>query len=409
MTIKGDVENSQQEADICFHNINMTNALIAFAAVESGCKIAIVLPPEINWKYQPSITQFYPPGLFQLAGSLSNFFYLKKISRLFPNLIYPVRIYNFSTLSTFHFRFLLFADVLLGRGREKATLPINASKYPSLKQIKNFKKGALAFEYRVDRNMIIYELLEYCKKKGALILKDNQNINSKVSAKLNIFSQPFQFGLNAVRIFNSRLGFGNDIRITTSAIDMQSQYHLNDTLLHFIVTRKVNKKEFFKHCRVIIESIGLEMNEEVEAQLLNIYNCNKLINTTFSKRDRFVYDPEIKHFKNYYRNIEFQISLLMGKNIRLEKGLRKLKGNSISTENFLQLQAECEEKYDLAKQSGISFDKFQYYFFRYRKNIDVFTEKAYLKLKMNKNPETIWSETEREFQETVKNGITFTV
>jgi hypothetical protein len=80
MTIKGDLENSQQEADICFHNINLTNALIAFAAVESGCKIAIVLPPEINWKYQPSITQFYLRGYFSLQVSFQFLLFEKDIA-----------------------------------------------------------------------------------------------------------------------------------------------------------------------------------------------------------------------------------------------------------------------------------------------------------------------------------------
>lgn len=408
MPIKENNIKNQEEVDICFHNINLTNALIAFAAIKSGCKIAIVLPPEINWKYQPSITQYYPAGVFQLPGALSNFFFLKKLSALFPNLVYPVRIFNFATFSNYHFRFLLFADVLLGRGREKATLPINVSKYPALKPIKNLKKGALAYEYRIDRNMIIYELLELCKANNALIVRDNQNVKEKINAKLNIFSQPFQFELNAVRLFNTRLSFGNDIRVNTSAIDMQSQYINNDTLLHFIITRKVPRKEFLKHCHVIIESIGLENNAEIEAQLSNIYDCNKLINTNFSKRDRFVYDPQIRHFKKYYRNIEFQISFLIGKNIRLKKGLKKVKGNRISTVNFLQIQAECEEKYDQAKQTGISYDKFQYYFYRYRKVIDIFTERAYKKFRTNRNADFIWGETEKEFQESVKNNTEFT-
>lgn len=58
----------------------------------------------------------------------------------------------------------------------------------------------------------------------------------------------------------------------------------------------------------------------------------------------------------------------------------------------------CLEKFDLAKQTGISFEEFKIYFHRYGKAIDEITETAYQLLGQTRNPGKLWEEAEQEYQ-----------
>ena len=59
----------------------------------------------------------------------------------------------------------------------------------------------------------------------------------------------------------------------------------------------------------------------------------------------------------------------------------------------------CLEKFDLAKQTGISYSEFKKLFYRYGTGIDEMIEYAYDTMNEIRDAEKIWDYVERLFQE----------
>jgi len=56
------------------------------------------------------------------------------------------------------------------------------------------------------------------------------------------------------------------------------------------------------------------------------------------------------------------------------------------------------EKFDIAKQTGISYPEFKILFHRYGAGIDIMIDEAYERMNNTRNPQKIWNETEEWFQ-----------
>ena len=67
------------------------------------------------------------------------------------------------------------------------------------------------------------------------------------------------------------------------------------------------------------------------------------------------------------------------------------------------MQNACDEKFDLAKQANIDYQKFVYLFYRYTGGIDEMIEKAYQMLAFERNGGIIWNKIENE---TIENEFT---
>nr|MDA3927829.1 hypothetical protein [Prolixibacteraceae bacterium] len=69
---------------------------------------------------------------------------------------------------------------------------------------------------------------------------------------------------------------------------------------------------------------------------------------------------------------------------------------SMNGENFRIIQNECDEKFDLAKQTGIEYKHFLALFYRYRNDIDTLIDNAYKLMEQYRNPQKIWTEVEAQ-------------
>jgi hypothetical protein len=117
-------------------------------------------------------------------------------------------------------------------------------------------------------------------------------------------------------------------------------------------------------------------------------------------------DPEISNLKKYCQKEGKKISKATGKNIRFIKTIKALKYNRLDGFGFRKLQEECDEKFDLAKQTGIEYQEFCYYFFRYCNDIDDLIELAYQQMNESRaNPHLAWKKVELDFQKKIENEI----
>ena len=389
-------------SDICFVNINFTGSLLAFAIQSTGNQATIVLPSTLNWKFEPEITAYYPVSVNQFLTSYSNIRFIEKLSALFPNLVYPVRILTFNSLEKIKAKTIEAFDILLKRDRDHASLPLNPANFEHLKHLtENLHSGALAFEHRFDRNMATIELIKLCKQKGARIICEDEYKRSESDANKTIFCQSNDYKSNEIIIKSFDTNFKNDLRIISDKIEIQIQKNCNDTIFRFNSNNRTNIQNLREHCTLILNSIGIQNIAPIMTEFGHI-NLSKTENKiTDQQNNNVLEDLPISFLPTNYPLIEKQVSKLIGKKIDLKKPLNRLKNAKVTASSFRQYQNECDEKFDLAKQTGVSYQRFQYLFYRYYNEIDNFIEKAYEQMNKTRDAEFIWQKIEEEYQTSI--------
>jgi hypothetical protein len=385
--------------NLCFYDINLSGALIALAALRSGLKVAMIINQPLNWNFEPEIITLYPLHFRNIFQSISKIKFFEKISSLFPSLVYPQRILTVSKEIKFRSKTVYLIDLMLKREREIASLPVNFTKYPSYHLLENqFKNGLLAQEFRFDRNMAIIEILQKCKQIGAVIVKDDSNIQEKGDHKTKFICLPSQRNDYELKIEGFRLGFNNNLRIVNRNFEMTSQVCETSTIFNFSIKKKFNKDLFLKHVYTIFKSIGIETPDKYKEELSSVYDKLTSITRQELFDNYFINDPGIYDLNTLYRKSGKRISQVTGKKIQLQKRIKLLKSNHLNGSFFRQHQSECDEKFDLAKQTGIDYDKFSYYFYRYHDIIDHFIDSAYEQMNNDRvNPHRVWEKVEKEY------------
>ncbi|MCL3780042.1 hypothetical protein EMN47_06530 [Prolixibacteraceae bacterium JC049] len=79
--------------------------------------------------------------------------------------------------------------------------------------------------------------------------------------------------------------------------------------------------------------------------------------------------------------------------------------SGIEMYDYRALQDLCDEKFDIAKQTGIEFPDFSKLFFRYGLQIDEMTDMAYEMLSSTRDAKIIWQTCENEFQNKYESKI----
>jgi hypothetical protein len=390
--------------DLCFRGINLSGALLALAALKSGLKVAIKLDRPLNWEFEPELVTMFPLQWSQLIKSRRQIRFFEKISKLFPSLVYPQRILTVSDGKKFNSKTFLLFDFLLNRDREIASLPINFSKYPSLIAFGNhFQNGLLVHEFRFDRKRAIIVLLQKCRELGAFISDKNIETHLPGGPKLVFNCLPYEFKKSELKINNYQFSFKNNMRIITRDFEMTAQTRESDSVLKFRIKNSQGFRAIPLKVFQLMKATGIEWPEKFEKELMSIFT---ILPDTKPVDQGSISDPEIFCLKQGCQRTGKIISNAMGKNLGFGKMIKTLKDNNFNGSKFRLLQAECDEKFDLSKQTGIDYEKFSYYFFRYRDDIDELIELAYQQLHLNKKyPHLLWQNVEAEFQKKIEEAI----
>jgi hypothetical protein len=392
-----------EESDLCFHGFNFTGALIALAAIYSGLQVVICVDKLVNLDFKPEIITLYPLSLDRFSSSVSSKRLLKKIASFYPSLIYPQRILTISDQKKFNASALSFTDFLLKHDREEASLPVQFSNYKEFQSLENcFKNGALIQEFRFDRNMALVCLLQECKFHGARISGSFGNVNSKTT----IICPETGSNIREVVIDGERLNFNNNIRIINRYFETIVQKMGNSTVIRFQFIKPVNNQFFLEKALSYMKSLGIKTPEKYCDKLNAIYLTETENNLRYNNNSLIVYDSEIVDMKRYCRKIVRKVSANLGKNIRFKRWLASIKEVSLDGDHFRKVQDLCDEKFDLAKQTGIDYCLFCYFYFRYSNSIDEFIELVYEQLEVNKEEANIaWVKVEKVFQEHMVDKI----
>lgn len=360
---------------IVFDGINYVGGLIALAAAKSGISIKFK-NINLDFSYKPEITNYYPWSILNAGKAVGKYNFLKKNSSFFPHLFYPQRVIVLKEDRTISSNTIAAIDKILGRGRETATLAITSSKYPDFHGInKKYSKGWLVYEYLFDRNSAIIELLKLCLNEGAEIVTETAYSNAFVVKCL-----PY----NRTELFSDIEGkqsfYKNTIRIYSDNCELN-------------ILRYYNGISLQKSSYNIPQD---KINTLLDDLKLSDYNFeNTLPKEQINNNSNFLLvDSALSDLKSQLKDVVQQLNC----NINLNS-IFKNQSNPISSEEFLKLQNECNEKFDLAKQTGIQYEHFLHLFYRYRHYMDDFTESAYSLMNKERNPEIIWDKVINRFQQ----------
>jgi hypothetical protein len=385
---------------LCFHGFNLSGALLALAALQSGLKVDIIIDQPLKWDFEPEITTLYPLRFRNMFHSLRSIRYLEKISSLFPTLIYPQRILVVSEERKFRAKAISLIDYVLKRDREIASLPMNFSMFPSYQILENhFQNGLLVQEFRFDRNMAIIKMLHKCKEMGANIVRRESTIPLNSDDKSRFLCLPFQHKHREMKIENFQLNFQNNVQIVAREFEMTSHVRESSTFFHFQILRYTNQQLMLDKVFYLLKAIGIESPEKFQKKLISIFKDTEWKISQREGELNLLSDPEISSFEKNLNSERREISKAIGKRIRFKKMIKALNYNKFDGFNFRKLQAECEEKFDLAKQTGIDYKKFSYFFYRYYDHIDDLIELAYQKINSHRSdPQRLWETVEQEFK-----------
>ena len=396
--IRKEIYNHEGEFDLCFNGINLSGALLAYFAVRSGLKVEFRLEKIMSRGFNPGIIAVYPFRTSQVVRSFFQIRFLEKLSSLFPSLLYPVKIMTVSDVIKFTAGQIHFLDRFLNREHDFISVPVNLSKYSEYKiPGEYFKRGVLVQEFRFDYEMAVFELLKICRKSGAHFSLDNPENQQIHSAKITLNCRPSNQDGMKLKIENYSLGFSNSLRIINTTGEIILREHEGDTFFHFCLQKSVSEEKFLRSAIDSLNNIGVENSERFRPELQSIYCANRT-NKTYSKQEKIeISDIELNNLEKYCVRTAREISALLKKKIRVKETIGSMKRNSLDSSWFRNLLLECDEKYDLAKQTGVDYKDFSYYFFRYRNDIDELIEMAYSRMNTNrKHPEQVWLNVESE-------------
>ncbi|HOO85996.1 MAG TPA: hypothetical protein PLS94_15600 [Prolixibacteraceae bacterium] len=387
------LQNNDHDFDFLFEGFNFMGGITALAALNNGLKIAIRLKLPFGLQYEPDLSFFYPRMVGDTLSSLNNYRFMAKVSKLFPHHFFPQRVITFNKKLDATPKFNALYDKAMGFGREETTFPIVSSNIEDFKAFADtFPKGNLAFEFRFDRNMAIFDLLRICKQNGAAIFKPN----SEVTAKTTIHCEPFS-KRHIVAVLNEvPWPLQNPMRIDKPGFSLTFQALENKTLLCFYPFVDVLRFDWVKHeIEGIFSALSIKKAKPFWNQLDDFFVRNDEANPS----QITLFDEDFISMKKALSAYFKQIKTETRKSFDINHIQKFARFELISNDHFRQIQADCDTKFDVAKQSGVSYQLFSRMFYRYRESIDEFTEKAYELMEKSRDAEKNWGEVERGYLE----------
>lgn len=393
-------ENSfPYDADLCFSGINLTGALTALAAIHSGLRVTICIEKPLDFSFQPELITAYPLKLNNYLTSVSTIRMLEKLASFYPSLIYPQRIVTLQDGGKLNARFLSLTDYLLKRDRDEASFPVRFSNFPEYKNLEShFANGAFIREFRFDRNMAIIYLLQECKKQGAIIIDNTENAHPQSTITCINNSHD-----NTVTLLADGYAFRNNIRIANSRFDTLFQKLEDKIVVRFQFHKPVSEAHFLQTASGYFNIIGIKQAGNDQEQLQRVLKSasqKTIISTTNSFT---INDSEMHLLMQNCMRIARRLSATIGKKFSFKKWVKSFVKTDLNGEYFRHNQTVCDEKFDLAKQTGVEYNQFCYYFFRYSHSIDDLIEMAYDEMELvRNNPGRVWENVEKRFQQKIK-------
>jgi len=367
--------------------VNYIGALWAYFAQKSGLKVSINLQQGVHTSFNPELSIVCPVSFTQLPAAMQRRKDILKLSTLTPHLFYPRRVLMLSDYSNNNKLQTIF-DILTKREREACALPVNLLKNKTYKALASkFKSAVLVYEYQFDRNRAIIELLKKAQKTGA-------NLSREKTHGLNTFKfSPESNTHTAIIIENHAWVYPNDIRYSTHEFSIYIQKWDMSTRVGLITHKKnPDKEKLLRGVTEFLSKLNIPINDETKTHFKHfIFN---------SKKSELITEPSLFDLPKQLRGLLKQASSAANKPIRLTKALNTNGMSPMNHATFRFFQQQCDEKFDLAKQTGIDYTVFSQLYYRYPDSIDDMIEDAYALMSTTRDPQCIAKQIESNILQT---------
>jgi hypothetical protein len=352
MSNKRSHKNNSRKFDTAFINPCIDRVLEATEQLINGSKVLLVFENPLNRTDNFQLTELFPLHIYDFPRTIKTNKLWKKLFLLCPHLVQPQKvIYSHSKKVRTIARL---ADILFKNQFNTKSVFIDRKRPDNFSFLKtDHLKGVIYQEYKVNVSRIFIEILKYFELNGGKILfkaYHPEEITTVIQCH-SINRQSYLLSVEVPSNFAFVKSYKKDIfRFTEKKNNLQVD-PINAS------SDKLSKEEILHRTQKII---SFESNSMKEIELISFLSIQSLKNILK------VIDKTLPgSFENAQIKDNYELSL---------------------------------EKFDLAKQTGITYPEFKILYHRYGAGIDKMIDVAYEKMDKTRDPQKIWEMAEKEFQ-----------
>jgi hypothetical protein len=359
--------------DSVYINPGLEYILQALEELENRQKVLLVFENDLQRNDQFIVTRTFPFSLFEIPVLKRQFNLLKSLIKIAPHLFQSHKILYINKNKSIKTTALL-ADFLYKNTYQKKMeifMPEQIEKFVPIQ--KNNRKGIYFQEYRYNISRLIIELLKFFESLGGSV-----KINCQVSTEMNklTFLQTNQtFTVEKISNCTTKKT-PNYLFPEVQFPDIPLVYR--DSRITFRYT-SLQKKLMAEPLNPISEKAS---QKELLALTHGLFlpKIEKIIKT------ERIEDPTTETLKKLAELIKLPL------------------GCSFDKKDLKDMHEQSLEKFDLAKQTDISYPEFKILFHRYGAGIDEIIEDAYSTMNKIRDPEKIWNLAEKNYQKKYEWG-----
>lgn len=340
--------------DTAFINPGVDEVIKAIQSQKNGQKVLLVFQKQIERNDSFQVTQTFPFYPFEIFKSHRKSRMLKKMFLLCPHLIHPQKVIYLQSgrLKTLP---LIIDFFFRNQFKEKST--VNHQKIPenlSFLKIKTLQ-GIVFQEYKINVSRLFIELLKAFETIGGKVELNKRYNKDEISTIIQCKPEIKTGFLTTIKCPSN---FALETKINTSRFRLLENNNLLQITYKNTESQNVTKNQIQQKLEKIIPINSESMTEIELSSFLTTKTISNIIETINTPLPGTF--PETKMEDNY------ELSL---------------------------------EKFDIAKQTGITYPEFKILFHRYGTGIDIMIDKAYEKMNRIRDPKKIWDEVEDWFQQ----------
>jgi hypothetical protein len=339
--------------DVAFINPGFNKVVEAIERLNNGQKVLLIFENDLIRNDRFQLIQTFPLRFFSVFKSIKNRRLWDKLFLMSPHLVQAQKVIYSHSKSVKAIGKIV--DLFFRKTFKTETIILNKQKPENLSFLKtDYLKGVIFQEYKVNVSRLFVELLKHFELNGGKIAVKESITSDEVSTTIQCKTE------------NKRSFIVN----TETPLNFACVCKTGNTVFHFVESK--NKLQ--------ITTINHSKHKPSKTQIL--HKISKVVDFKSN---------EIKERKlSYYLST---ITLEKILEIVCEPLPGSLKNATVQDNYELSL-----EKFDIAKQTGITYPDFKILFHRYGTGIDEMIDEAYEQMNITRDPQVIWEGVEDWFQ-----------
>ena len=356
--------------DSVYINPGFENILQALEEMENRQKLLLIFEKDLERNDQFIFTRTFPYSFFEIPSLVNEFKILRLAMKLAPHLFQPQKVLYVSKNQTTKLTALA-ADYFYKNTYQKK---LEMLKNKQLEQLaildQNYRKGIYFQEYKYNVSRLFIELLKYFQKKGG-------------SVKVKF---PVKIEKNRVILIETKE--------TVTAGKITVPENKKNTIYHLSIETPPNFSMVYKNSSLAFRFMQNKNGLQAEPLIKTSEKTTKLNLSILAKS---LFQSDIKEIKTIEKM----------ENPSLKKLIEQIKhplSCTFEKTDLKDMHERCLEKFDLAKQTEISYNQFKTIFHRYGTGIDEITEDVYSVMNEFRDPIKIWKRAEKNYQKKYEWG-----